>query len=230
MQRNKSTKKVEQIEKVSESPERIIQSIGDVMDKFEIKPILKKFDVIKRCGVLVSTITFALVVLPFLGVGSISALLQRGLNKSDIGKKDVYYDLKNNENINWRSLLLLIAKRFKFLVSKSNAELSRIQKETQQTTALIFDDSLLEKTGKFIEGIGYVHDHVTNIHILGYKLLACCYWDGACIIPLDFSLHKEVRDKELKKAKDRLNKQKIKICKKEAQIHKLKEEKKAKKS
>ena len=200
MQGDKNTKNIEQIAKISTSPERISQSISDVMNKFEVKPILKKLDLVKRCGALASTITFALIVLPFLGAGSIAALFKSGLNKLDIGKKDVYYDLKNNENINWRDLLLLIAKRFKYLTSKSNAELSRIKKSAQQITAFIFDDSALGKTGKLIEGIGYVHDHVTNTHILGYKLLVCGYWDGVSFIPIDFSLHKEVRDSELKKA------------------------------
>ena len=229
MQGDKSTKKVEQIEKISTSPERISQSISDVMNKFEVKPILKKLDVVKRCGALASTITFALVVLPFLGVGSIAALFKSGLNKSDIGKKDVYYDLKNNENIDWRNVLQLIAKRFKYLVSRSNAELSRIKKSVQQISALIFDDSALEKTGKSIEGIGYVYDHVTNTHILGYKLLVCCYWDGTSIIPIDFSLHKEVRNRELKKAEVRLDKQVKRISKKESEISELKKAKTTKK-
>ncbi|GAJ10439.1 unnamed protein product, partial [marine sediment metagenome] len=55
-----------------------------------------------------------------------------------------------------------------------------------------------------IESVGYVHDHTKDLHILGYKLLVCGFWDGVSFIPLDFSLHKETRDKELKKAEERL--------------------------
>lgn len=49
MQVDKSTKKIEQIEKVSGSNEKIVTSISEIMDKFEIRPILKQLDIIKRC-------------------------------------------------------------------------------------------------------------------------------------------------------------------------------------
>lgn len=164
-----------------------------------------------------------MVIIPFLGVESVAAMFKLGLSESTLGEKDVYYDAKNNSNINWRNLLLSISKRFKFLVSSTNEELSRIREELQQYTALIFDDSTLEKTGKTIEGIGYVHDHVTNRHILGYKLLVCGFWDGVSFIPIDFSLHKETRDRELKKAEKRVHKQKERIQKKEIKIQQLKQ-------
>ncbi len=45
-----------------------------------------------------------------------------------------------------------------------------------------------------------------NVHILGYKLLVCGFWDGVSFIPLDFSLYKEKSGKELKKTKERLTK------------------------
>lgn len=222
MQHNKDTKKIEQIEKVSKSPQKITDSISDVMDKFTILPILKKCDAVKRCGFMASSIVFTLLTLPFLCVGSVAAMFKYGLNPTDIGQKDVYYELKNNEKIDWRILLLLIAKRFKFILQTSNDELSQIHKETEQITALIIDDSVLPKSGRIIEGIGYVHDHVTDTHILGYKLLVIGYWDGSSFIPLDFSLHKEPRDHNVKKAKQKFDKQRVRIEKKEKQIHEIK--------
>jgi hypothetical protein len=56
---------------------------------------------------------------------------------------------------------------------------------------LIFDDSLLPKTGRYIEKMSRMFDHVSKRFILGYKLLAMGYWDGTSFIPLDFSLHRE---------------------------------------
>ncbi len=228
MQVNKSTKKIEQIEKVSDTSEKIVRSISEIMDKFEIRPILKPLDILKRCGFLISSIAFALVVLPFLGVESVAAMFKPGLNESDLGKKDVYYDAKNNPHINWRNLLLMIAKRFKYLVSRDTNELCKIKEELRQYTALIFDDTALEKTGKAIEGIGYIHDHVTDRHILGYKLLVCGFWDGISFIPIDFSLHKEPGGSELKKAEKRFRKQNERIQKKEVQINTLKQAQQAK--
>ncbi|MEA1981039.1 MAG: transposase [candidate division Zixibacteria bacterium] len=229
MQRNKDTKKIEQIEKVSKNPEQITQSIADVIDKFDTKSIFKETDLIKRSGILVSTITMAMLILPFMGAASVAALFKSGLNKADAGKKDAYYDVKNNEKIAWRLLLLLLAKRFKVLVNRGNEEILKMKNEIEQIKAVIFDDSAIEKTGKTIEGIGYIHDHTSNIHILGYKLLVCGFWDGMSFIPLDFSLHKEKRNRELKKTEERLAKKKEKIKKVETDIQELEERKIVKK-
>ena len=229
MQPDKNTKKIEQIEKVSKSPEQITQSIADVIDKFETKSIFKETDLIKRCGILVSTVAMAMLILPFVGAASVSALFKSGLNRGDTGGKDAFYDVKNNSSINWRFLLLSMAKHFKFLVSRSSEELQEIKKEIKQIKAIIFDDSVMRKTGKTIEGMGYVHDHTNNTHILGYKLLVCGFWDGASFIPLDFSLHKEKRDNNLIKAQERLTKKKEKIKKLEVGIQEQKEKIKVKK-
>jgi len=56
---------------------------------------------------------------------------------------------------------------------------------------LILDDSLLEKTGKSIEKISRVWDHVKHRSVLGYKLNLLGYWDGFSFIPVDFTLHRE---------------------------------------
>ena len=229
MQPDKNTKKIEQIEKVSKSPEQITQSIADVIDKFETKSIFKETDLIKRCGILVSTIAMAMLILPFVGAASVSALFKSGLNRGATGGKDAFYDVKNNSSINWRFLLLSMAKHFKFLVNRSNEELQEIKKEIKQIKAIIFDDSAIGKTGKTIEGVGYVHDHTSNTHILGYKLLVCGFWDGASFIPLDFSLHKEKRENSLIKAEERLTKKKERIKKLEAAIQEQKEKTKVKK-
>jgi len=208
MQRNEITKKVEQIEKVSESPEQITQNIADVISKFEIRGILKNLDVLKRSGALLSTIHMALLILPFVGAASVSALFKSGLNKVGEGRKDAYYEAKNNEMINWRFLMMAIAKRFVYLLGNDKEGLSD---KIQAVKAIIFDDSAIQKTGKSMECVGYVHDHVTDAHILGYKLLVCGFWDSGSFIPIDFSIHKEKRDGELKKIEGRIEKTNEKI-------------------
>jgi len=228
MQRSKGNKQIEQIAKISTSVEKITESISDVINKFDVKSVFKEVDQIKRCGILISTISMAMLILAFIGKASIAALFKSGLNKVDNGQKDVYYDIKNNSNINWRFLLLALAKRFKFLVCKSGEELQEISKEIKLIKAIILDDSAIEKTGKTIEGTGYVHDHTSNTHILGYKLLVCGFWDGISFIPLDFSLHREKRGKDLKNAKVRLDKKREKIKKLIAEVLGQREKKRVK--
>ena len=134
--------------------------------------------------------------------------------------------VKNNEKINWRFFLKLMTQRFKFLVYQDNNTIYEAEKKVKQIKALIFDDSPYEKTGKHIEGVGYIHDHVKNMYILGFKLLVCGFYDGSSFIPIDFSFHSENGDKKLKNIEIQLNNKqnKLKIITK--QIDNLREKKK----
>jgi hypothetical protein len=59
----------------------------------------------------------------------------------------------------------------------------------------VLDDTDIIKTGKTIEGVSRIYSHVTHTYIFGFKLLVLCYWDGKSLIPCDFSLHRESREK-----------------------------------
>ena len=54
---------------------------------------------------------------------------------------------------------------------KKNEENTTPKNEKRKPRCLIFDDSLLEKTGNKIEKIGKVFDHVTQRMVLGFNLL-----------------------------------------------------------
>ena len=207
MQHNKSTKNPEQIAKISTTEKKISDSIWNVMDKFNIKTVLTPFNVLKRSGALVSTITMTLIILPFIAKDSVWALFAGKLYNENSGKKDAFYDLKNNSTINWRVLLYGIARRFQVLLSPISNNLNGLIR------ALILDDTTVLKTGKSIERTGYVHDHVSGTFILGYKILVVGYWDGVSFIPLDFSIHREKRDNKSKKSKSQIEKTKNKIGK-----------------
>jgi hypothetical protein len=131
------------------------------------------------------------------------------------GSKNPYYDLLGNENINWRSILYLFAKRYLNLSG-------RIATLSDKLRTLIFDDSPIGKSGKKIEAVSKMHDHVTGRYIFGYKLLVCGYWDGDNFIPVDFSLHRE-RGSELDKARSKRNRVKRKAKQAEAAYKKHKE-------
>ena len=205
MQHDKITKKIEQIEKVSTTQEEITDNIQSVMNKFGISKVINPLNALKRSGTAVSVILTALIILPFLGKDSIWSYFLEKNKQARQGAKDSYYDAKNNTDLNWRILLYGIAKRFIYLFSKEKQQLSK------QIKALILDDTTCAKTGKHIEGAGYVHDHTTGMFILGYKILVSGYWDGASFIPLDFSIHREKRDGELQKTKHKIEKQEQKL-------------------
>lgn len=66
------------------------------------------------------------------------------------------------------------------------------------TKCLIFDDIDIVKTGRTIEGISKIHNHVSNSFYFGFKLLVAGYWNGSIFIPVDFSFHRESRNSKQK--------------------------------
>jgi hypothetical protein len=84
-----------------------------------------------------------------------------------------------------------MAKQFQQLVNPT--------KEIADKSAFILDDTTLAKTGRRIEHISIIHDHVAGKkgNKLGFKNLTLGLFDGKSFNPLDFSLHAE---KQLKKA------------------------------
>jgi hypothetical protein len=81
--------------------------------------------------------------------------------------------------------------------------------KTDSVKCMIFDDTILKKSGRCIEKVSRVWDHVSERFVLGFKMLLMGYWDGTSIIPVDFSLHREkgknkekpfgLKNRELKK-------------------------------
>ncbi len=184
--------------------------------KMKISRIGQFFNNVKRSGINVSDILMLLVLMPFYHLKSIPLLSKSDLQKNlgvDCGNS-VFYDLKNNPKINWRSLLYLVVLRFRNLSSELNSEIA------DNVKAFIFDDSPLPKSGVKTELISRIHDHVSGSYIFGYKILVMGYWDGLSFYPLDFSLHREKGgqidkiNKRVKTANKRLlpQKQTVKGC------------------
>ncbi|WP_370409242.1 IS4 family transposase, partial [Tenacibaculum dicentrarchi] len=95
------------------------------------------------------------------------------------------------QKINWRGFLAQFVNKYllkETLFTPSEAA----------TRCLIFDDTDLSKTGKTIEGISKIYNHVSKTYYLGFKLLVAGYWNGSVLIPVDFSLHRESKTSKLK--------------------------------
>lgn len=214
------------IKEVSATEEILTDSLAEVTGRFKLKNSFSAFDALKARGFKISGLLSICTILPFVGVASVYALLKHGITGLDIAaKKDAFYAAKNNENIDWRFLLYLIAKRFIHLVRND------VHDKEKRITAIIFDDTLMEKTGKGIEKVSVTYDHVFKRYILGFKLLVCGYWDGESFIPLDFSIHREKGTKQeelsnqyfkttksLRATKSKVVKQKDTISKKQIRL------------
>jgi hypothetical protein len=205
MQHMKNTKNLGEFQKFIENNSKTGLCLEDTLKFFEIRRIFGKFEFIKQGGIKVALILTALLVMLFYNSRNIHSYFTCHFGKLTgiKGSKNPYYDLLGNEYIFWRSILFLFAKRYLNLAG-------RIRKCNGQIRALIFDDSPIEKSGKKIEGVSKVHDHVSGRFIFGYKIMVCGYWDGNNFIPIDFSLHRE-RGKELDKARKKRRRAKRKV-------------------
>ncbi|MCD4790980.1 MAG: transposase [Bacteroidales bacterium] len=184
MLQNKSIKKISELKNGFTHRWLELDFIIELFGAFKFTGLIKSLNKLKLRGYNFESLFSILIALPFIGENSISSLTSSKWSKTVEAHKDTFYRLKNNSMINWRNILWLFACRFVKAV-KSKSE------NTDEIKCLIIDDSMLSKTGKLIEKIGKVWDHVTNRSVLGFKLLLMGYWDGFSFIPIDFSLHRE---------------------------------------
>ena len=141
--------------------------------------------IVKVKGYAPLDILKTLFILPYLSLPNVASIYKTGVKQITLAGKDVFYEFKNNHLINWRKFLYSTVKKFIKTVDE-NAEPS-----ITQTQCLIVDDTICEKTGKQMEMIGRVFDHVSHKYLIGFKVLLLGYWDGKSFLPIDFSIHGE---------------------------------------
>lgn len=181
--------------------------------------IQAKFDSCKKAGHSFGSLISTLLMLPLLGIGSVNELQANKDKALKVYGKDSYYRLLANQSINWRSFLFRFVKRY---LAKDKL----FTPVEDSTKCLIFDDTDLLKTGKKIEGISRIYNHVSKQFYFGFKLLMAGYWNGSVFIPVDFSLHRESKTSKLKyglKAKERKEQKKTSRCSKTLAFKRYKE-------
>lgn len=76
--------------------------------------------------------------------------------------KNCYYRMMVRQTMDWRRLLNYTVLRFESLLRKNGV------KTESEDSCVIFDDTTLEKTGRKLEHITKVFDHVKMNYVLGY--------------------------------------------------------------
>ena len=181
MLRDKGTKKIDEI-KTDFIPDKFDEvKITSIFKALKISESLKEFNYLKQSGYSVKMLLSLLLVMAVTGKKTVSSSLSSLCEQGITTGKDVFYRLKNNEQICWRLILWHIVMRF------IQITLSTVQSdEPDKPHCLIFDDTTVKKSGKKMERLGRVWDHVEQRSILGFKLLVMLYWDGKSFIPVDF--------------------------------------------
>lgn len=180
MLRNEDIKKIDELKTNFTHRWFEVDFFQKIIDIFNFSSLLNNFLHFKKQGYKFTEILSILLILPFLGIANVN--LMHGNNFKE--KKDVFYRLKNNPLIDWRSILWLFVIKFVNIIQAKTIDNDKIK-------CLIIDNSFLEKTGRSIEKISRMWDHVSKRFLLGYKLNVMGLWDGFSFIPIDFAIHRE---------------------------------------
>lgn len=159
------------------------KGIVQLFSLFKIPRLLAVYEHVKNKGIPVSSIILMLIMFRLRGK-SIHSMQNARVKGMEVCDDNTYYRLMNNSLMNWRKLLMSFVKQFITIVRDRG-------EDNQGTKCFVLDDTDIEKTGKTIEFIGKIFNHVLHRSVLGFKMLALGFWDGKSFIATDFSLHRE---------------------------------------
>ena len=176
--------KIGELTKILSVKSETCDSIMHFMACFCIGRILSKHSLDKMRGRDMAEQILAMMAFRILGesIGFMSKTKFYGI--LEVGK-NCFYRLLARPEMDWRILLLSMARRFHSIVRKEKAE------ETNAPKCYIIDDTTVSKTGLHFEGLSRVFDHVLGKCVLGYKLLILAFFDGRSTYTVDLSIHRE---------------------------------------
>jgi hypothetical protein len=190
MLRDKITQKISELKKNFSSSQLKNSTIFQTLKSLKLSANFAEFNFLKKKGYTFDVVLSVLIWITIRSIKTVNSSLSELFENGIKLEKDVYYRLKNSEKICWRRILWYVVSKFLQQTQKS-AENITVESKKTKPRCLIFDDTLLEKTGNKIEKIGKLWDHVTNRMLLGFRLLVGLYFDGTSTIPVDFSLVRE---------------------------------------
>ena len=190
MLRNKSTKVFSEINDFFTSTDKGIFRIMELyrslnLGRLKIGEEQAPQSIFKKGDLLLSMLIF-----PIYSISNVYSYTTSALSKDIEAKKNTLYRFKNDNKINWRSIVNVCNK----ILFKQIDDMPK----KQGTSCLIIDDTDFEKTTYKTEHISKIWSHVKHGQFFGFKGLFLGYWDGKSFFSIDFSLHKE-RGKNKKK-------------------------------
>ena len=195
---------------IPESPKLSAIALQKMSRQLGLEEIATELEIEKHHGISVHDIIFVLLLYSSYGVTSIAGLASKAKKDQSlasvledvkkINNKVILYFQQNNEISTYEQLVDRIVSS-----GQTNGRLKSTKKGI-----LIVDDSPLIKTGKKMEEIEIIFDHVEKRYVLGYVLVSTSYADKtkSCCVNFEFRLSTE---EDRKKAQEKKLKKKEKI-------------------
>lgn len=157
--------------------------------KFKLSTLAKCGRHEKRSGSPIGWLFMVVTAMPFLACSTVRKFLSSPFTiLFQEQSKFAIARFLNSPLFNWRHVMYEINKKIKAQDDVNDDSVRR-------PTALLVDDSLLAKTGRRMEGVSSLFDHVTGRYRIGYKLLGLAWFNGVYTRMLDFAL---VAEKDIK--------------------------------
>lgn len=173
-----------ELESILSDEEKTNNGVVHFIATFSTVKFLRLFNSIKTKGIEVSLLLTCLIIFRLRGQ-SISHNTNNRLTYLPKIDDNTFYRLLNNSFMNWRKLLISFAKQYIKQTQQKGTVVNDLPK------CWVIDDTVIEKSGKTLEFISRVYNHVNKTYILGFKMLLLAFWDGKTLITVDFSLHRE---------------------------------------
>jgi hypothetical protein len=186
----KVTRKISELQENFSSNQLKSSIVFQTLHSLKLSANFSEFDNLKKQGYSVNHVLSLLIWMTTRSIKTVNASLSELFDNGIFIGKDVFYRLINSEKICWRRILWYIVSKF-LKQTKKEADKTCEKSSSTKPRCLIFDDTLIEKTGNKTEKIGKVYDHVKHRMVLGFKLLVGMYFDGTSAIPIDFSIVRE---------------------------------------
>jgi len=155
---------------------KIDNTFSSTWKNMRFNTMLRQSKFSKRSGIPASDLVYLLMLWVWLKVDSIAMFSKDALLSFSAAKKDALYDLLNREDLDWRKLQRLTAKK---VIKASNKN---------KLSAFVIDDTVKARRGKKMPGVSSHFDHLTARCVMGQQVVTLGVVNDEQFVPVDNEL------------------------------------------
>lgn len=152
---------------------KIDNTFSSTWNSLRFNTMLRQSKFSKRSGIPASDVVYLLMLWVWLKVDSVAMFSKDALLSFSAAKKDALYDLLNREDLDWRKLQRLTAKK----VLKVNHK--------NKLSAFVIDDTVKTRRGKKMPGVSSHFDHLTARCVMGQQIVTLGVANDEQFVPVD---------------------------------------------
>ena len=158
---------------LSQTNLKIDNTFSSTWKSLRFNTILRQAKFSKRSGIPASDVVYLLMLWVWLKVDSVAMFSKDALLSFSAAKKDALYDLLNREDLDWRKLQRLTAKK----VLKASHK--------NKISAFVIDDTVKIRRGKKMPGVSSHFDHLTARCVMGQQIVTLGVANDEQFVPVD---------------------------------------------